>query len=116
MKSITEYILEASKSPFDEIIDYAYEWLDYMYNEGVDEYNEKSIMSWIKNKAKPDYKDFAQGILKEFKGISKKTQDKLEKYIETYLETEKDIQVENAINAAINKFYGEYSEYLEKYA
>ena len=112
MKSITEYILEASKSPFDEIIDYAYEWLDYMYNEGVVAYNEKSIMSWIKNKAKPDYKDFAQGILKELKGISKKAQDKLEKYIET----EKDTQVENAINAAINKFYGEYSEYLEKYA
>jgi len=112
MKTLTDYIVEQSKSPFDEIIDYAYEWLDYMYNEGVVDYNEKAIMRWIQNKEKPDYKDFVKGILGELKGMGKKTTDMLEKY----LKTGKGAQVENAIITAINKFYSEYSEYLERYA
>ena len=112
MKDLKDFVLEQLKSPFDEIIDYAYEWLDYMHNEGVVDYNEKAIMKWIQNKAKPDYMDFVKGILGELKGMGKKTV----KMLEEYAETGKGAQVENAIHAAINKFYSEYSEHLEKYA
>lgn len=112
MKSITDYIVEQSKSPFDEAIDYAYEWLDYMYNEGVVDYNEKAIMQWIQNKKKPDYKDFAKGILDTLVGMGKKTKEMIEKY----LKTGKERKFEEAVNAAIAKFYSEYSEYLERYA
>lgn len=112
MKDLKDYLIEQSKSPFDEAIDYAYEWLDYMHNEGVVDYNEKAIMRWIQNKEKPDYKDFAKGILDTLKGMSKKTKELIEKY----LETGKERKFEEAVNAAIAKFYSENSEYLEKYA
>ena len=102
MKSLTEYITEKqTKSPFDEIIEFAYSWIDYMYNEGVVDYNDDALLKLVDRKAKPDYKDFCQGMLHEFK---KDLGDKTIKALEDYLKSGKGTQVESAINAAIDKF------------
>lgn len=104
MKPITKFILEQKQSPYNEIIEYAYSWIDYMYNEGVVDYNDKAIQQIVEGKKKPDYEDVCKGLLSEYdKKLGKKTKEFLNKY----LEEKKGLQVEGAINAAFSKFYSD---------
>lgn len=102
MKDLKEILLE-SINYFDEIIDLTFNFVDYMYNEGVVAYDDKHLAAIVNRKAKPDYMDICQGILSEFKGLSNKTKSELESYIKN----QSSKQVENAINTGILNFCDE---------
>jgi hypothetical protein len=102
MKDLKEILLE-SVNYFDEIIDLTFNFVDYMYNEGVVAYDDEHLASIVNRKAKPDYMDICQGILSEFKGINKKTKSELENYIKN----QSSKQVENAINTGVLNFCDE---------
>ena len=66
-------------------------------------YDDEHLAKIVNRKAKPDYMDICQGILSEFKGLSKKTKSELENYIKN----QSSKQVENAINTGILNFCDE---------
>lgn len=102
MKNLKDVILE-SVNFFDEIIELTFNFVDYMYNEGVVAYDDEHLADIVARKAKPDYVDICNGILAEFKGIDKRTKTELERYIKT----QSSKQVENAIGIGVLNFCDE---------
>lgn len=100
MKTLKNFLIESKTlSVFDDVIKLAYDFIDYMYNEGVVTYDDKHLSDIFNRKNKPDYIDVCDGILA---GLNIKPQTKTE--LENYMKTQKGNQIENAINAAFDKF------------
>lgn len=100
MKTLKNFLIESKTlAVFDDVIELAYTFIDYMYNEGVVTYDDKHLSDIFNRKNKPDYVDVCNGILAEL-NVTKQTQTELENYVKT----QKGNQIENAINAAFDKF------------
>lgn len=108
MKDIKTFIKESEKkSVFNDIADYAEAWIDYMYNEGVIDYDDRHLVEYSKNKKTPDFKDIVKGILDEYSSkITEETKNVLNKYLKDK-NPKKNSPVEHAILAAIEKFVEE---------
>lgn len=105
MKNLVEYLKEEKKGVFAQIQDAAFAWIDYMYNEGVIDYDDQHLVNYNKGKAKPDFKDFVKGILNDNKDIDNTTEIVLKKYLKDGAPKDgKQSAVENAILAAISDF------------
>lgn len=104
MKTLKNFLIESKTlSVFDDVIKLAYDFIDYMYNEGVVAYDDEHLADIVARKAKPDYVDICNGILSEFKDIDKRTKTELERYIKT----QSSKQVENAIGIGVLNFCDE---------
>ena len=111
MQHLNEFIRinEEQKTVFNEIAEYAEAWIDYMYNEGVIDYDDKHLVKYNKDK-NPNFKEIVEGILDEYsKEISQKTKQVLEKYLKEGNPKKDPFShpVEHAILAAIEKFVEE---------
>lgn len=108
MKDI-KLFLEEKKSVFTEIMKYAEGWIDYIYNEGVIDYDDQHLVDYNKGKKKPDFKEIVKGILDEYsKDLDNTTSIVLNKYLKDGGPKDgKQSAVENAILAAIEKFVEE---------
>ena len=108
MKHLDEYIKinEEQKSVFNEIIKYTDSLIDYLYNEGIVDYDDKHLVDYSKGKTKPKFKDIAKNLLNEYsKELSNTTQIVLKKYIKDgSTQDGKQSAVENAILSAISDF------------
>ena len=57
MKTLIEYLRESKQSAEDTIQEKIYSWIDYMYNEGVVDYDDRHLVYYKDRKKEPDYKD-----------------------------------------------------------
>lgn len=105
MKDI-KLFLEEKKSVFTEIMKYADGWIDYIYNEGVIDYDDQHLVDYSKGKKKPNFKEIVEGILNEYsKELDNITSIVLKKYLKDGGPKDgKQSAVENAILAAIENF------------
>lgn len=107
MKDLKDFILEASKTPFDELIDLTYSCIDYLYNEGIVDYDEKHLAEYARNSEKIPYSDIAKVLLLDYK---KYIDSKLEKILKDLEKNgpkkEKNMSypVQDAIAQGIEKF------------
>ena len=109
MKDLKEFILEEKKSVFEEIVKYAKSWIDYMYNEGVVNYDDEHLVKYNKEK-NPDFNDIVQGILDEYKSrLNSQTKSMLEKYLKEGNPSKDPFKnpIEHAILSAIEEFVEE---------
>ena len=100
MITLKDYLLAESENYLSEITMYTISFVDYLYNEGVVEYNDKHLKAIKCKKAEPNYLDICNGILQEGYEISDKTKSELENYIKNQSSKE----VENAIMKGILQF------------
>ena len=105
MKHLNEYIInEEQKTVFSEIVKFTDAWIDYMYNEGVIDYDDAHLVKYNKEK-NPNFKDIVEGILEEYgKEIDLKTKQVLQKYLKEGNKENHNHPVENAILSAIENF------------
>ena len=109
MKDLKEFILEEKKSVFEEIVKYAKSWIDYMYNEGVVNYDDEHLVKYNKEK-NPDFNDIVQGILDEYKSrLNSQTKSMFEKYLKEGNPSKDPFKnpIEHAILSAIEEFVEE---------
>ena len=65
MKTLIEYLRESKQSAEDIIQGKIYSWIDYMYNEGVIDYDDRHLVYYKDRKKDPDYKDIVKGVLSD---------------------------------------------------
>ena len=65
MKKLIEYLRESKQSAEDTIQEKIYSWIDYMYNEGVVDYDDRHLVYYKDRKKEPDYKDIVKGVLSD---------------------------------------------------
>lgn len=66
MKDLKTYILEANKDTFSEL-EKITEWvIDYLYNEGIVDYDDKHLVDYVDGEKDPDYKDILNVMLNEY--------------------------------------------------
>ena len=65
MKTLIEYLRESKQSAEDTIQEKIYSWIDYMYNEGVVDYDDRHLVYYKDRKKEPDYKDIIKGVLSD---------------------------------------------------
>lgn len=110
MRHLNEFILnEEQKSVFNEIVKFADGWIDYMYNEGVIDYDDAHLVKYNKEK-NPNFKDIVEGILEEYsREIDSKTKQVLQKYLKEGNPSKDPFKhpVEHAILSAIETFVEE---------
>ena len=66
MKTLIEYLRESKQSAEDTIQEKIYSWIDYMYNEGVGDYDDRHLVYYKDRKKEPDYKDIVKGVLSDY--------------------------------------------------
>jgi len=66
MKTLIEYLRESKQSAEDTIQEKIYSWIDYMYNEGVVDYDDRHLVYYKDRKKEPDYKDIVKGVLSDY--------------------------------------------------
>ena len=111
MQHLNDYIKinEEQKSVFNEIAEYAEGWIDYMYNEGVIDYDDAHLVKYNKER-NPNFKEIVEGILDDYnKQIDSKTKQVLNKYLKEGNPSKDPFKhpVEHAILATIEKFVEE---------
>lgn len=105
MKSLVKYLLEGNVNIFEEINAAVYSWIDYMYNEGVVDYDDAHLVEYTDKKKTPNFNDIVKGVLDEYKSkLSNTTIIVLHNYLKNGAPKDKTSAVENAISAAISKF------------
>ena len=102
MKHIDEYILE-TMSESTKLHQLVYNAIDYLYNEGVVDYNDDAISAYINGKKDVPFQDIAQVVLDEYqKDLTPKIKKELEDVVKNGVK--KDSPIENTILGALDKF------------
>lgn len=102
MKHIDEYILE-TMSESTKLHQLVYSAIDYLYNEGVVDYNDDAISAYINGKKDVPFQDIAQVVLDEYqKDLTPKIKKELEDVVKNGVK--KDSPIENTILGALDKF------------
>ena len=88
--------------PYAEIAALAQGFVDYMYNEGVIDFDDEHLELYVSRELKPDFRDIARGILYDFKPSGK-----VDKILNEYARTGSPLMVEVALMAGIGRFYSD---------
>lgn len=101
MKDLRNYF-ESKKNAAREIYEYVDVWIDEQYQEGVVAYDDEHLKKYAKGSEKPNYKEIATGVVKEFE---KDMQAETKKTLEKFIDSEKgDKNIEDIIDSAIGNF------------
>ena len=86
---------------FSEIEEKAYGLVDFFYNEGVVDYDDRHLTAYKNGEATPDYKDIAQTLLyEEYPNLSEEAREMLE----SYTKTGEPVELEEHLLDAVRRF------------
>ena len=102
MKTLLEHLNESLNEFFTTEISDATSWVvDYLYNEGVVDYQDDSIEAIVHGGKEPDYQDVINVILLDYK---KDISDGPYKLLKKYPNTPKKNDIEQCIRLGFKKF------------
>lgn len=105
MKSLTEYINEEKLPLFTEMVNFVKEAIDFLYNEGVVDYNDDMLVKYVGGTADIPYADIANVLLSDYKNMSAELVRSLKDISRKGVK--KDSPEDNAIRAAIEEYVSE---------
>lgn len=85
----------------NEIYHFAFDEIDYLYNEGLVEYDDDSLEDMATGEMIPNYNDLIKDILRSF---DSKLSEETKRVLEDYLNGNEDEEIEHVIIAAIQNY------------
>lgn len=85
----------------NEIYHFTFDEIDYLYNEGLVEYDDDSLEDMATGEMVPNYNDLIKDILRSF---DSKLSEETKRVLEDYLNGNEDEEIEHVIIAAIQNY------------
>ena len=85
----------------NEIYHFTFDEIDYLYNEGLVEYDDDSLEDMATGEMVPNYNDLIKDILRSF---DSKLSEETKRVLEDYLKGNEDEEIEHVIIAAIQNY------------